>query len=118
MSNWVPILLLSSFFFVFAGANLFLRYAFDSAIHIINDTSFGKEFDLGENENNHIKGFDRNRRISINEIRMYTFQREKPFTKLENTFFEWKNYTFYSQIKYTLKVSVITYGFHHLESLR
>ena len=97
-----------------AGANLFLRYAFDSSIHIISDSSFGKEFYLGENANNHVKNFDPNTPIYIKEIRQYTFKGDKTFAKLENTFFGWKNYTYKSWLRYTLKVSVITFGFNHV----
>ena len=96
-----------------AGANLFLRYAFDSSIHIISDASFGSEFYLGENANNN-KNFDTNTPISIKELRLYTFKGEKPFTKLENTFFGLKNRTYRSRLQYKLKVSVITFGFNRM----
>ena len=97
-----------------AGANLFLRYAFDSSVHIISDTSFGREFYIGENANNHVKSFDPSTPISIKELRMYTFKEEKPFTKLEDTIFGLKNKTYRSWLQYRLKVSVITFGFNHV----
>ena len=97
-----------------AGANVFLRYAFDSSIHIISDTSFGKEFYIGENENRHVRNFDSNTSISIKELRLYTLKGEKPFTKLENTFFEVQNGTYRSWLQYKLKVSFIAFGFNHV----
>ena len=109
----MELMLMLSLLFL-AGANLFLRYAFDSSVHIISDTSFGREFYLGENANNHVKSFDPSTPISIKELRMYTFKEEKPFTKLEDTIFGLKNNTYRSWLRYRLKVSVITFGFNHV----
>ena len=90
------------------GVNMFLTRAFRSPINTVSYTLLGEGLHLSEHRYHHASQYNLNTNISIKEFRLHTFSRQKPFINIENTMFQWRNYTGGSRQRYDWKVRIFT----------
>ena len=76
------------------GHNRFFQSGCGLTIRIIGDQSLGRRFYFTDSVRYSSIWFNPNVRISIKEVRLYTFERNNPFTKIKNTILTWRNETY------------------------